>query len=320
MNFEEYKKYVANVIEKVAEKKMAQEANSEYQSIDIDTQRTYTPEDVVHDISQMSPEDRNLAIKVVEDIETRIRPRELLTSIDDKVQFYDNLKSAKDSLRREGIRVSNHRIKPDLDYLVVQGIIEKDVLQKYCAEDEMLKMVLNDRVKTRILNKNVWKTSLMAGIPTFSVGMGSVVYAMATFNSGWGAVVYIAGLLGTILSTGYIGEKAGMAVMKKNEIKAREKMREYESNFAFRLMTLEQMTRKMYESVNSGEVMLYNLEDEKTTVMAIGNARKYFKDVLDNIPRIRKCYKALKDAESGLPVKNNEMPLLTAKSINTDKE
>src|SRR3989338_120725 len=302
MNFEEYKKYVANIIERVAEKKKAEEVNSADKYIDIDMQRTYTPEDAVHDISQMNPEDRNLAIKVVEDIETRIRPRELLVSIDDKVKFYENLQSAKDALHLEGIMNRHRKVKDDLDYLAGQGVIERDDLQKYFAEDEMLRMVLTDRVNSKILKKNTLKVALATGLPALSVGLGTTIYGLIALNSGWFAVVYILGLAGSALSSGYIAEKAGTAVCKKNEANARENMREYESNFAVRLMNLEQLTRRMYNSVNSEEIMVYNTEDDKKIIIAIGNARKYFRDVLDNMPCIRKCYKALKEAESGLPI------------------
>lgn len=320
MDYDEYSKYIPVVLERIAEKKKAKEA-AEARLPPQDSEKDYTLDDVVDAVSIASPEDRGLTLQVIEEIESRIKPRGLLSSVNDKLQYYDNLNEARNKLAGKKGYFNNWDVENDLLYLATQGVLELGTVNKYLNEAKMLTMVLTDEVPSSITEKHIERAFIGTALTTALGGSTLIGYASSLLLSG-GLVALCAtiGLGFSVLMGVYMGAKRENAVRRKNIKEAREEIKEYEQNFGHNLMNLEAMIREMNGRIDSDNVKVYNTDDEKKVLMAMLNARKYFKNALEAIPEIKKYYKALKEAESGLPIENNETPLLTAKPINTDNE
>lgn len=310
MNREEYQRTVSVVLEEIAKQKDIDNAIIELEPKTYEDGRHYTLEDVTSAISQVSPEDSQLANRIVQEIEYRKKPKELLTSLEEKVQLYENIKKAKSQLATNyGIIYS--RKEYDLFVLARQGIFKQKDVNQYLQEVGILGIVMTDMIPEPMREKDSENIGLRNGFVIGSICELISVSSGWLFDDRWSynwPMYVILGFAGSVLVGFFSGAYSAYKKEKKNIGEINEKKNNFESEFAYRLMNIGELAQKFYAQISQGDIPIYNVKEEDKVIKAVSNLRTYFSDILKVLPEISKSYLAVKEAESGLPVARLTLP------------
>lgn len=305
---EEYTKTVSHVLDEINSRKDIK--SSEALSTNLQPQNVYTLDDVVHAISQVSPDDAEMAREIVDDLETRRRPKALLTSIQDKVALYNGVDKARKKLAKDSVRLNDNCYELDLELLARQGIINPDEAKKYMQEIDILGMTLRNKASYFAIINGAESKAFKTGVYTFlGIGVPALAYAIMFAESGsgvgWGTAGIVGGLISSVISGGISNYKKE----KQNKLNAEKKIEDFKGHFVSRLMNIEGITDRFLEQITKDNINAESYDKEEETIASISRLQQYLMSVKKTIKKIRIDYAKLKEAESGLPVEN-KMPLL----------
>lgn len=248
---------------------------------------------------------------MIDEIETKIRPREMLNSVQDKIKYHKNVESARTSLYKEKRIVRTRFVKDDLEYLAKQGVLETEDVKQYLHETELLEMVVSDEIPKYLLKEGIEKRANRVALTAFVTS--TPLYSILAFtninthdnlaqNVFLSLGLFLSGVC-TALFTGVIySETKGKSMKKANEQKARGGMKEYEHSFARNMINLESLIGRMRERISLDNISAYNKDEEKKIIESMSKVGKYLDKLSNEMPEIKRRYAQLKSAEYGLPV------------------
>ena len=311
MDHKQYTRLLTTVLDEISERKIAKEAVLETELIPNSSERSYTIDDVVDAVSQMDPSDAQLARTIVNDIENRMRPRSLLTSIDDKVELYRGIKKEKTELVFKNIYVKlDSNRKNYLEILVKQGTFEKKEIKHYVSEIETLSLAITGEVTDYFIQNGMVHTAIKYAVLSYLITEASLIAIDLLFVKDFPLAAL--GIVFSILSATIGAGIAEELKERKNKREALKNCAEFKENLAYRLKNIDTMTKSLLEKIESDNILAYDSSDEEKIIESVSHLRSYFSGLIEVIPQIKKNYVRLKEAEAGLPVKESEALLLPA--------